>query len=279
MHVILVNPLSNNGKTVKESLKLQKKLSKKGISSEIHSLLEIKEIESFLSEFTEDDHIYIVGGDGTLHRIVNKIQEITVKSQIYLYRSGTGNDFYRSLKKRGRTVEIKNHLFNLPSVKVNHTKESYFLNGVGVGLDGKVCYEVNRLTKPKNRFNYMKLAFKSFVQSKRFEAEVNIDGNQHNIPDVWFISVMNAPYFGGGMKVAPKADREGKDLEIIVVRRIPKWLLILIFPTVYIGWHPIFKSFVSIYKGNEVKVTLKEGQYMQVDGEDEFPVFEYEVKK
>ncbi|NLK12141.1 MAG: hypothetical protein GX312_00925, partial [Candidatus Phytoplasma sp.] len=109
--------------------------------------------------------------------------------------------------------------------------------------------------------------------------DITIDGVNYNIPNAWFISVMNAPYFGGGMKVAPKAHRENKELEIIVVKKAPKIILTLIFPTIYFGWHTIFKSFVKFYKGNDIKVTLKEGQYMQVDGEDEYPVIEYEVKK
>lgn len=279
MHIILVNPLSNNGKTVNESIKLQKKLKKKNITADIRSLLEIKEVEKFLDHYHEEDYIYIVGGDGTLHRIANSIQGLEIRPKVFLYRSGTGNDFYRSLKQKGKLVDIKKYLFNLPKVKVNHNKAIYFLNGVGVGLDGMVCYEVNRLTKPKNRFNYMRLAFKSFIKSKKFEVDITIDGVNYNIPNAWFISVMNAPYFGGGMKVAPKAHRENKELEIIVVKKAPKIILTLIFPTIYFGWHTIFKSFVKFYKGNDIKVTLKEGQYMQVDGEDEYPVIEYEVKK
>ena len=89
---------------------------------------------------------------------------------------------------------------------------------------------------------------------------------------------MHGAYFGGGMKIAPKAKRKEDHLYLVLVKDIPKWLLIIIFPTIYLGWHVIFKKFVKIIKGENIKIISSEATYMQIDGETEYPVLEVTTK-
>jgi diacylglycerol kinase family enzyme len=78
---------------------------------------------------------------------------------------------------------------------------------------------------------------------------------------------MHAQYFGGGMKIAPQANRNLKTLEVVVVKKCPKWLLFVIFPTIYLGWHTLFKSYVSFYKASEIFIQSTQKTYAQYDGE------------
>jgi diacylglycerol kinase (ATP) len=59
---------------------------------------------------------------------------------------------------------------------------------------------------------------------------------------------MHGAYFGGGMKIAPKAHRKDAHLDLVIVKNVPKWILILIFPSIYFGGHVIFKKWVKVYK-------------------------------
>ena len=89
--------------------------------------------------------------------------------------------------------------------------------------------------------------------------------------------MMNSAYFGGGMKIAPKANRAEKDLHLVIVKDIPKWLLILIFPTIYLGWHTIFKKYVKIIKGQEIDIVFDKPTYLQIDGDVEYPIEQFHV--
>ena len=79
------------------------------------------------------------------------------------------------------------------------------------------------------------------------------------------------------VKIAPKANRESEELDVVVVKKIPKWLLILIFPTIYFGWHVIFKRYVKVLKGHEVTITFDQPTYLQIDGDVEYPIEKIKV--
>ena len=278
MEIILYNPLSNKGKNIKIAEKLHKKAIKEKRSSKIVNLLEIKDVQAFLNGYNEEDRMILIGGDGTLNRVVNQIKGIVIKPQLYMYKAGTGNDFMRSIKSKKHLVDIKPYIQNLPILKVNG-KEELFLNGAGVGLDGLVCYNVNTSKESKNKSNYFKNAFKSFMSYKPVSVLIDVDGKVWEENKVWFVTAMNAPYFGGGMKLAPKKLRELNHLELVVIKKVPRWLIFMIFPTIYLGWHKIFRSFVRFYKGQHIKVSMLTDSYLQRDGEHEYPVREFEVFK
>lgn len=278
MDIILYNPLSRSGKSNKIAFKLHKKLNKKGVHNRVISLLEIQDLELFLKEYDDINRFIIVGGDGTLNVLSNNIKGLQIKPDIYLYVSGTGNDFARSIGVKKGLVDIKKYLYNLPVATFND-EENHFLNGIGLGLDGLVVYKVNNSRHKNTKFNYFRHAFEAFREHKKAAVEVTIDGVVHNINDSWFVSIMNSAYFGGGMKIAPKQKREQNQLSVVIVRKIPKFLLIFIFPIIYLGLHTFLKRYVKIIKANEVEINFKVPQMMQMDGEDYANMTKIKVKK
>lgn len=267
MDVILYNPLSKAGNNEKIAKKLVKKLNKKAIQTEIIDITKVLDVNDFLTSHKTAERFIIVGGDGTLNVLANKIKDIKIKQDIYLYKAGTGNDFARSLKQKGKLINIKKYLYNLPVIKFNDN-EKMFLNGVGLGLDGLVVHMVNQSKFKNNKANYFKNALSGFKQYKPNISEVIVNGKTIKIDKTWFVAVMNDKYFGGGMKLAPKASRDSDDLQLVIVKDVPKWLLFLIFPTIYMGIHTIFKKYVNIINTKEIEIKFKDKQYLQIDGED-----------
>ena len=278
MDVILYNPLSNKGKNLKVAKKLYRQALKKHRKATIVNLLEITDVQKFLNGYTKDDSMILIGGDGTLNRVVNQIRGFEIKPQLYMYKAGTGNDFMRSVPVKRKIVNIKPFINYLPVLHVNG-KEELFLNGAGMGLDGLVCHNVNKSKAAKNKSNYFKNAFKSFLSYQPMSVTIDVDGKKWQEDKVWFVTAMNAPYFGGGMKLAPKQKRKYNYVQLVVIKKIPRWLIILIFPTIYLGWHKIFRSYVRFYKGNHIQVEMEKPGYLQRDGEDEYPVQRFEVIK
>lgn len=267
MDVILYNPLSKSGGTSNVAFKLHQQLNKKLIPNKVISLLQINDLEEFIYEHKDVNRFIIVGGDGTLNVLANNIKDLKIKPDIYLYVSGTGNDFARSLGVKGKLINIKQYLYDLPTVSFNDERMD-FLNGVGMGIDGLVVHKVNNSRHKNNKFNYFRHVYEAFKEQKKAPVEVTVDGVKHSFNDAWFVSVMNSAYFGGGMKVAPKQKREQSDLTVVIAKKAPKLLLLFIFPIIYLGLHPILKRYVKIIKGNNIEVYFKVPQMLQVDGED-----------
>ena len=278
MDIILFNPLSKNGKAVETVLSLETDLQKQGNYVKSINILDVGDIDAFVASLNYEDRVIIVGGDGTLHKLANRIYHMGIKNEILMYGAGTGNDFVRSLRTKKKLISISKHLENLPYALYNGKKER-FLNGVGVGLDGLVCYKVNNSTEEKNSWNYFKNTIRAFRESKKFKTvEIEIDGKTEVYKNVWLSAFMNSQYLGGGMKMAPKARRTDRELYMILVKRIPKFLVLFVLPSVYLGFHKIFAGVVKIVKINEyAKVKYSVDGYMQADGEVEYPVSELEV--
>src|SRR5574344_2834853 len=138
MYKLLYNPLSRKGHGYESVKKLEKKLKRKKITFEEINLLDIVDKEKeYLSSINAEDIIVIIGGDGTIHQIVNRIKGLVIPNRIFMYRAGRGNDFSREHK--GKLFEITEEIEDLPTFKCDNDEEIIFLNGIGMGIDAEVC--------------------------------------------------------------------------------------------------------------------------------------------
>ena len=275
MDVFLFNELSGSFK-VKKINKLMAKWSKKHKTTTYGMSLIDLEIDKFFERLNSDDRIVVVGGDGTLHYFVNYINGIEVKNDIFYIPNGTGNDFYKSIKKEIK-YPVNKYLLNLPTVEFND-KKMYFLNGCGTGLDGYVCYLVNESEK-KGKLSFFKSTYKGFRKYKRTDITVTVDGKDYEFKRVFLASIMNGNVEGGGMKMTPKAKRLDDMIDICIIHKLSKFSLIMCFPLIYLGKHTIKRKAVTILSGKEISIKCDTGMYMQVDGEDYQDVKEIHAKR
>ncbi|NLN50620.1 MAG: hypothetical protein GX149_03230 [Acholeplasmataceae bacterium] len=273
-YIILHNPLSKRGKNIKIVNKIEKRLRKNNHEVEVGSILEVKDVSSYIDSLNPEDKIIVVGGDGTLHYLANQLQDYEIKNDIFVVRkAGTGNDFVRSIKTRDHLIRINDYLVNLPYdvVKENAGQKRYFLNSIGIGLDAYVANLVNESGDRKGKWTYFKSVIKTFIKFKPFQLTAKYNGEEETFKKAWFAVVANSPYFGSGMKVSPKSERFDDKIELVVVSGVNKLGLFLIFPFIYLGWHTIFKRWVKIVSAKEINIVCEQDQYVQYDGETFYP--------
>lgn len=135
MKYILFNPLSNNHKGADNVAIVKEKI---GEATEC-SVLDL-DLRDFVSKLNNGDQIYILGGDGTINKFINRLGGVVPKQEIYLFKSGSGNDFINDVKENetGDFILLNKYLENLPTVEVNGNSY-FFINGVGFGIDGYCC--------------------------------------------------------------------------------------------------------------------------------------------
>ena len=279
MYYILYNEKSNQGKAVGTAAKLYKKLSKKH-ETMIKSVFDILGREKeYIAELNPEDIIVIIGGDGTFHQFVNAIKPNKVNCRVFALASGTGNDFSRDYKRK-KMFEITHIINDLPLLTINDEKEFIFLNGCGIGVDSLVCYEKDLALKKGEKASYLNVAINVIKNFKPYTLDLVIDGKPYHYEKVWFFVCNNGRFFGGGMKVTPKAVREDDQLDICVVHSIGLKKLIFILPTVFFGWHVIFKKYVTFIRGKHITVdTHGACDVLQRDGEVTTGVEKMEVRR
>lgn len=231
----------------------------------------------------EQKVIIAVGGDGTIHEVVNGIVN---RSSITLgfIPGGSGNDFSRgfhipnqpedALKVILRLIRKEPAVVDIGRMRMGEEPEHYFINNMGAGFDALISHEVNhsKMKSFLNKLSLGRLVYVYFLLKKLFtykcsSIDLLIDGEKHIFKDTWFVTVSNQPYYGGGMKIAPTAIADDGILDITVVHNLSKVKLLLVFVSVFWGGHVHFKE-VKSFKGRTAALQSTASLYVHADGED-----------
>lgn len=224
----------------------------------------------------------VCGGDGTLNRFVNYSAGVQLSNQILYYPGGSGNDFMRDLDlpQDGHPVMIREQLRHIPKVTIKG-KDYYFLNGVGMGLDGYCCQEGERARGRSHRpINYTKIALEGLFHGYTPKnATVIVDGREYHFRKVWLSPTMNGRYFGGGMMPTPAQDRLNPEhtVSVMLAHNAGKLTVAAVFPKIFKGLHVQYKKYITILTGHDITVRYDEPAPVQIDGEVIPGVLEYHV--
>ena len=265
MKYYLYNPKANNG--IKPDIN--------GVD-----LIDASELdyEEFFSGLKSDDEVVLIGGDGTINYLINKVDTSKIPNKIYLYGAGTGNDFLNDInEKPGKEILLSPYLKNLPTATVNG-KEYKYINNMSFGIDGYCCEEADRIKarKPNKKINYTTIAIKGLLYAfKPRHAWIEVDGKEYEYDNVWLAPSMKGRYCGGGMMLAPGQDRFSGKLTVIVYMSPSKMRSLMRFPMIFDGRHVALTDMVKVIEGNKVHVRFDKPCAVQIDGETVLDVTEY----
>jgi diacylglycerol kinase (ATP) len=207
-----------------------------------------------------------VGGDGTVHQALPAIAE--AKIPLGFLPCGRGNDFARNI---GLPSKLQKSC-SLPSNPSFHQVDLPRINNIPfvavtyVGFDA----EVNKLANDGRGYlggtlGYIICVLKTLKNFRPFEIEITIDDHCFR-ERVMMVTVANAPFYGGGMKIAPDANMNDGLLNICIAKEISKLELLWEFPKVFKGTH-IYHPRIMMKSGRRIRLTSDEPRNIYADGE------------
>ena len=224
----------------------------------------------------------VLGGDGTLNEVINGLAE-TDFSHITLgyLPTGSGNDFARALNLSCDVEKCMDAILS-PSqctavdIGLARTQESsrYFLVSSGIGYDADICRKVmvSPLKKAMNKIHlgkltYVLIALKLLILYKACPVSVRMDKKETaSLSKFFFITGMNMPYEGGGVKFCPKADFQDNLLDICMIGNLSKLKILALFPTAFAGKHGRFQG-VTLTSCKRIDISSKSPLPIHCDGE------------
>ena len=281
MHYILYNPLSGN----KQGLEYSRLLLGNHVPADAQmiALSSIKNYADFWSNIDlENDIVILSGGDGTLNRFINENDGLMLPKNLFYFASGSGNDFEKDAADEDTTlIPLHKYIKDLPTVTVKG-KTSYFINGIGYGIDGYCCEAGDKQKlKSDKPVNYTAIAIKGLLfHFKPTNARVTVDGVTKEYKRVWIAPTMKGRYYGGGMFVTPEQDRfdpEGK-VSFGVLHNSSALHTLMIFPSIFKGKHVEHTKQFEVRTGHEITVEFDRPTALQIDGETVLDVTSYTVK-
>ena len=191
MYYILYNTLSAN----KQGLEYSRLLlgTSAPADAEMVDLASINSYADFWANIDlENDTVVLSGGDGTINRFINENIGLTLPKNLFYFAAGSGNDFKKDVAD-GETglISLNEYIQDLPTVTVNG-KTSYFINGIGFGIDGYCCEEGDKLkAKSDKPVDYTAIAIKGLLfHFKPVNAKITVDGVTKEYKKVWIAPTM-----------------------------------------------------------------------------------------
>ena len=222
-------------------------------------------------EFDGYDGFCAIGGDGTMHEVVNGMmnREDGHKLPIGLITGGTGNSFMHDLdcldpvKAAKRIITNRRRPIDLARVNANG-EILYAFNIVGWGMptDINIIAEKMRWLGGQ-RYNVASL-IEIIAFRERF-ATLIIEGNR-TVGDFGFILGCNTIHTGKGMKMAPMAQLNDGYIDLIVAHKASRWKLFKMFPKVFSGKH-IADPIVEYHQVKSFSIIPKVDNILNIDGE------------
>lgn len=291
--VFIVNPRGANGRTGKDWKKLlpylRSRLDKNCNICESLTSGPYHAIDITREAIREGaDAVVAVGGDGTLHEVVNGFfwagkpvanhnREATRSTALGLIPLGTGSDFARTLGWKNdpreaidRIAEGLRSPVDVGVITGESEEEShYFINVADIHLSAKAGYFASRYKRFGN-LCYVIGALQAFMGHKNQDLRIKVnEGEWETCSLVTALCIGNAKYFGGGMKITPNADPSSGNFEVVILQDFKWYDFILKLHRLYNGTHLSVKnvSSRSVFSIEVEDISGSGSIYVQSDGE------------
>ena len=187
-----------------------------------------------------------VGGDGTIHDVLNGIGEYVASAEgvsfsdftLAVIPVGSGNDWVKSvgvpreIKQAVRLVAegvvkkqdvVKVNILDAADLDADPVSVSYMANVAGVGLDARVCEIVNRKKEQGKRGKKLYVSALAYCIRHRVpvRASVVCDGVEVFKGKYLSMSFGTGKYSGGGMRQTPLAVVDDGLTDVTIIPDIP----------------------------------------------------------
>ena len=273
--LVLLNPGAAHGKAGGMAASIVDAFEANGASAEIvetsrpgHATEVVRDAD--LGRYTG---VVASGGDGSLFEVVNGVMHRPENDRppIGLLPLGTGNAFCRDIGlepgnwRAAVEVIARGATRNVDVAKLDAADDCfYYVNIAGIGFVRDAGKTAARL-KITGRMAYTLGALWRCLAMHSHALELVVDG-QRLSQDCLFMEASNSRYTGSSFLIAPDAHIDDGELDLVIVRRLPRFRLLRLFPTIYSGQH-INHDEVTVLKGREIEIRGPAGLEFMVDGE------------
>jgi YegS/Rv2252/BmrU family lipid kinase len=219
-----------------------------------------------------------VGGDGTVHEVVNGMVDndapVDRDAVLGVVAAGTGCDFVKTFGLPAMAPHAVAHLdggqaFPIDIGKVTFQKDGaeavrYFANIAEAGLGAEVAARARRLPRILGPTVYWLSFWLVLARHRSAGAVVDLVDRRYEGP-MNNLVVANGQFFGGGMKIAPRAAPTDGLLDV-QIEHARKREAIALVPKVYRGEHV---PHPDIQEAKRVKVSIDADRPLLVEADGE----------
>lgn len=282
---IICNPMSGNGHGKKRLAECLEVLNSYRIRYHLYKTdyqgHERHLVEELLDKQVLNDQtrLLVIGGDGTLHEVVESLYNADFIYPVSYISAGTGNDFARSYLRKRSVRQIIDHMVYIRRVQdipvilyrdLARQEAGIAVNSLGFGFDGQIIKKKQELGSFSYRFKrvtYLLSLLASLPYIPSYEARVWLDGQLVDLGPVHLSTIMNNPSIGGGIYLDPYRHLADNYLSLIILRNIKAINIPKIAWQILVSKQPLESPHYERLTGHEITIEVPLAVLGQVDGE------------
>ena len=217
------------------------------------------------------DSLCVIGGDGTIHEVVNGLMEGGQSALIPLgfIPAGSGNTLHQHLQcvdpvEAARRI-VAGRTCPLDAMRVTMGKQVvYCVDIIGWGGVADINCAAERLRR-LGPYRYAAAALWHILRARRYRAKVILD--DRTIGDEFlFVIACNPKFTGKGMKMAPRAEIGDGKIDIVMVRQASRLQMTRLFCKVFDGSH-VSMDCVEYHQVRSFAIESADRELLDLDGE------------
>jgi diacylglycerol kinase (ATP) len=222
------------------------------------------------------DIVIAMGGDGTVHEVVNGLMQAAENKRPILgvVPVGSGNDFAHSIQAskdsnvaltRALTGDASSVDLGLMTDEINGRSE-YFDNTLGLGFGAIVTIRSHKLPILRGFLMYLAAVLQTIILDHNpIKMQIETDDQKWE-QSVIYLVLCNGPREGGGFLIAPEAKIDDGIFHYAMITNVSRPMMFRIVPEVMKGTHGRFKQ-VRMGTCKKFTLTADRPLFIHADGE------------
>ena len=275
--LVILNPAANRGNMTHHRAVVRSRAEHENAEYvETTKQGEAKELARCAAE--QDRSIIIVGGDGTVHEVINGILTAGRRIPLGIVAAGSGNDFaWNTLKLPNDPAAAIERAFTgqLIDVDAGIVNGEYFANSFSVGLDADIAVAAGQMKKIPF-MSGVRLYYGTTLKQLLFGYHrcpwltIRLDDGQQldetQAKRYVLMAVTIGPTYGAGFRINPTADYTDGLFDICTISYSPLSRALRMLPVVRKGEHVGLPE-VTFYRARSVHIESRHPVNTQMDGE------------
>jgi diacylglycerol kinase (ATP) len=276
--IVILNPTANRGNMKQYRELLRSRLDDHQQGEYVETSRQGEAQERAMLAAKEDRPVIIVGGDGSVHEVVNGILGAGRRVPLGIVAAGSGNDYaWNTLKLPHDPAAAIERAFSgqLVESDAGVVNGKYFANSFSVGLDADIAVAAGRMKKVPF-MSGSRLYYGSTLKQLLFGyhrcpwLKLTLDGNEEAIDAEYkryvLMAVTIGPTYGAGFRINPTADYKDGFFDVCTISYTPLLRALKLLPVVQKGEHDGLPE-VTFFRAKAVHIESRETVNIQMDGE------------
>lgn len=279
---MIVNPAAGRGRTRRLWPQVAAALAAEGLRFELAQTRTPGEAEQLAEAAAGYAAVIAVGGDGTVHEVVNGLMRVPParRPALGVLPLGSGDDYAKMVPPRApgaarprwqdavqRLARGAARAHDVGVMRNDEDGERYFANGMDVGFGAHVAHNFGALPGWLTGLGgYLTAIARTLLRYPSLELSVQLDDDAPIAQRSTITAVMNGRCFGGSFWACPEASAVDGLLDVLIAEEVSRMQILRLVPKLMSGRH-VGEPVLRIVRARRVRIESDAPLPVEADGE------------